>query len=69
LSLIRWIRPAWLTLEQALIYSSLPAYILRSLVTNKRLRRAGTKIYRDSIDAVLLEACVTGRPIYWGSAE
>jgi hypothetical protein len=65
LTTIRWIRPAWLTIAQAETYCSLPPYILRGLLANKLLRRAETKLARDSIDSVLLEAALNGQPIFW----
>jgi hypothetical protein len=64
---IRWILPVWLTFTQAETYSSLPPYILRGLLAHKFLPRAGPKIYRHSIDAVLLEAALTKQPIFWGT--
>jgi hypothetical protein len=69
LTTVRWIRPAWLTIAQAQIYSSLPPHVLRALVVNKWLRREGTKIYRDSIDQVLLEASINRQVIFWGAAS
>jgi hypothetical protein len=49
--------PAWLTLEQAEVYSSLPVSMLRNLIADRRLRRRtgpkGQLIKRDSIDQLL----------------
>jgi hypothetical protein len=63
---IRWIRPAWLDWDQAVIYSGLPVHVLRALIAARRLRtrEKGTLIIRDSIDQVLLEATLT-EPIFW----
>jgi len=56
-SRIRWVCPVWLSWDQARIYSSLPAPVLRNLIADRRLRtRAGSKgrlISRDSIDRFL----------------
>ena len=51
---VRWVCPAWLTFEQALTYSSLPAGVLRELMAARRLRTRATPssrvISRASID-------------------
>jgi hypothetical protein len=59
----------WLTFSQAEIYCSLPSYILRSLLDKRLFRRSGSKVNRDSIDSVLLEACITGQPISGGTKK
>jgi hypothetical protein len=44
----------------------LAASHIAGLLENRHLRRAGNKIYRDSIDSVLSEAALTHQPIFWG---
>jgi hypothetical protein len=57
---VRWVRPAWLTWEQALTYSSLPASVLRNLIADRRLRTRATPkgrlVSRDSIDHLFQDA-------------
>jgi len=57
---VRWVRPSWLTWEQARTYSSLPARVLRNLIADRRLRTRATSkgrlISRDSIDRFFSKA-------------
>jgi hypothetical protein len=56
-SRLRWVRPAWLTWEQAQTYSSLPPKVLGDLISRRLLRTRdtlkGRLIMRDSIDRLL----------------
>jgi hypothetical protein len=64
---IRWIRPAWLTWDQAVIYSGLPPCVLRALIAARllRTRLGGTLIKRDSIDEALTESVIRQETIFW----
>jgi len=68
----RWVYPAWLSWEQAEIYSGLPRRILRELAYQRLIRirslyshRHPTRIQRDSIDELFRSAARSGEPIYW----
>jgi hypothetical protein len=54
---LRWVRPTWLTWEQAQTYSSLPPKVLDDLISRRLLRTRNTLkgrlIMRDSIDRLL----------------
>ena len=67
---IRWVRPAWLTIVQAQVYTGLPRYVLEGLIKGRLLRTRrhtikGRLIMRDSIDMILLESVLSGQPVIW----
>jgi len=71
---IRWIRPAWLHWDQAVIYSGLPVYVLRGLISNRLVRARtfagrGKLIQRESIDEILSVSVVSRQPVFWGQGK